>query len=127
MVFEAARCYLTMDKHADPSNPVLVETIEFLQDQEASIWNEVAENLGKVNRRRPEVNISDIDRNTDDGDTVVVPGKVLGTGSLSKSVDVAAFKASTGAKEEIKENGEFMFIRDLVEDNPEGSNVKVIK
>ena len=116
-----------MDKHADPSNPVLVETIEFLQDQEASIWNEVAENLGKVNRRRPEVNISDIDRNTDDGDTVVVPGKVLGTGSLSKSVDVAAFKASTGAKEEIKENGEFMFIRDLADDNPEGSEVKILK
>lgn len=116
-----------MDKHADPSNPILVETIEFLQDQEANIWNEVAENLGKVNRRRPEVNISDIERNTSDGDTVVVPGKVLGTGNLDKSVDVAAFQASKGAKEEIKENGEFMFIRDLVEDNPEGSDVKVIK
>ena len=116
-----------MDKNADPSNPVLVETIEFLQSQDASIWNEVAENLGKVNRKRAEVNISDIERNAEDGDTVVVPGKVLGSGRLSKSVDVAAFKASRGAKDEIRENGEFMFIRDLVEDNPEGSDVKVIK
>lgn len=124
---DAARCYLSMDKNADPSNPVLVETIEFLQSQDASIWNEVAENLGKVNRKRAEVNISDIERNAEDGDTVVVPGKVLGSGRLSKSVDVAAFKASRGAKDEIRENGEFMFIRDLVEDNPEGSDVKVIK
>ncbi len=116
-----------MDNNADPTNPVLLETIEFLEDQDASIWNEVAENLGKVNRRRPEVNVSDIERVAEDGDTVVVPGKVLGSGRLTKSVDVAAFKASRGAKDEIRENGDFMFIRDLVEENPEGSNVRVVK
>ncbi|WP_414837965.1 50S ribosomal protein L18e [Candidatus Nanosalina sp. VS9-1] len=116
-----------MDNNADPTNTVLLETIELLEHQDATIWKEVAENLGKVNRKRPEVNISDIERNAEDGDTVVVPGKVLGSGRLSKEVNVAAFKASKGAKSEIRENGEFMFIRDLVEDNPEGSNVKVIK
>jgi large subunit ribosomal protein L18e len=116
-----------MDKNADPTNPVLLETIETLEDREESVWSKVAENLGKVNRRRPEVNISDIERNAEDGDTVVVPGKVLGSGRLTKEVDVAAFKASKGAKEQISENGEFMFIRDLLEENPEGSGVKVIK
>jgi large subunit ribosomal protein L18e len=116
-----------MDKNADPTNPVLLETIEVLEEQEAGVWREVAENLGKVNRKRPEVNISDIERNAEDGDTVVVPGKVLGSGRLTKSVDVAAFKASRGAKQQISESGEFMFIQDLVQENPEGSNVKVIK
>jgi len=122
----AARC-IFMDKKADPTNPVLLETIEELQEQDAPIWRDVAENLGKVNRERPEVNISDIERVTEDGDTVVVPGKVLGSGRLTKEVNVAAFKASRGAKEKITENGEFMFIRDLVEDNPEGSEVKIVK
>lgn len=116
-----------MDKKADPTNPILLNTIELLQEQEASVWNEVAENLGKVNRRRPEVNLSDIERNTEEGDTVVVPGKVLGSGRLTKEVEVAAFKASNSAKNHIKENGEFKFIEDLVDENPEGSNVKVIK
>lgn len=116
-----------MDKNADPTNTVLLETIESLEEQDAPIWGEVAENLGKVNRKRAEVNLSDIERVAEDGDTVVVPGKVLGSGILSKEVDVAAFKASKGAKKQIKENGEFMFIRDLVEENPEGSDVKVIK
>lgn len=118
---------LLMDKKADPTNPVLVDTIELLQEQDAPIWSEVAENLGKVNRRRPEVNLSDIERNTEDGDTVVVPGKVLGSGRLTKDVEVAAFKASSSAKNHINENGEFKFIEDLVDENPEGSNVKVIK
>ncbi|PSH02312.1 MAG: 50S ribosomal protein L18e, partial [Nanohaloarchaea archaeon QH_8_44_6] len=40
---------------------------------------------------------------------------------------VAAFKASDSAKNHINENGEFKFIEDLVDENPEGSNVKVIK
>lgn len=116
-----------MDKKADPTNPVLVETIEELQSMEAPIWKQVAENLGKVNRRRAEVNISDIERNAEDGDTVVVPGKVLGSGNLTKSVNVAAFKVSTGAREKIEEDGEFMFIRDLADENPDGEEVKIVK
>lgn len=116
-----------MDKHADPTNPVLLETIETLEEQDAQIWRDVAENLGKVNRKRSEVNLSDIERAAEDGDTVVVPGKVLGSGYLTKSVNVAAFKASTGAKQAINEDGEFMFIQDLVEENPEGSEVRIVK
>jgi ribosomal protein L18E len=42
-------------------------------------------------------------------------------------MDVAAFKVSTGAREQIEEDGEFMFIRDLVEENPEGSEVRIVK
>ncbi|MBC5793223.1 MAG: 50S ribosomal protein L18e [Nanohaloarchaea archaeon] len=116
-----------MDAKADPTNPVLVETIELLKEQDAPVYREAAENLGKVNRRRPEVNISDIERNTEEGDTVIVPGKVLGTGYLSKGVKVAAFKASSSAKEKISEEGEFKFIEDLVEENPKGEEVKILK
>ena len=116
-----------MDAKADPTNPILVETIELLQQQDAAVYREAAENLGKVNRDRPEVNISDIDRVAEDGETVIVPGKVLGSGYLDKEVTVAAFKASKSAKQKIKDEGEFMFIQDLVEEKPEGSNVRLVK
>lgn len=116
-----------MDKKANPTNPILIETIDLLEEQEASLWNDVAENLGKVNRKRPEVNLSDIERNAEDGDTVVVPGKLLGSGRLTKEVTVAAFKASNSAKNHVNEDGEFMFIQDLVEENPEAEEVKIVK
>lgn len=116
-----------MDKKADPTNPVLLETLELLDQQEAAVWSAVAENLGKVNRSRPEVNISDIQRNTEDGDTVVVPGKVLGAGYLENEVTVAAFQVSGSAREKIEQNGEFMFIDELVEDNPDGERVRIVK
>lgn len=116
-----------MDENADPTNPVLVETIELLEQQEASLWSDVAENLGKVNRQRPEVNLSDIERNTEEGDTVVVPGKVLGSGRLTKEVNVAAFKASSSARSSIEEEGEFFFIQELVDENPEAEGLKMVK
>jgi len=116
-----------MDAKADPTNPVLIETIELLEEQDAPVWKEVAENLGKVNRQRPEVNLSDIERSTEEGDVVVVPGKVLGSGRLTKEVTVAAFSASSSAKNKVNEEGDFKFIEDIVDENPEGSEVKVIK
>lgn len=116
-----------MDKKADPTNPVLRETIETLEQQDANIWKDVAENLGKVNRRRPEVNLSDIERVAKDGETVVVPGKVLGSGRLTKDVSVAAFDASRSAKSKINDSGSFMFIDELVDENPEGSEVRMVK
>ncbi len=116
-----------MDKKADPTNPVLLNTIETLKQQEANIWQDVAENLGKVNRKRPEVNISQIERVTEEGDTVVVPGKVLGSGRLTKNITVAAFQASNSAKQHINQNGDFKYIKDLVEENPDGTEVKIVK
>lgn len=116
-----------MDKKFDSTNPILLETIELLQEQDAPVWNSVAENLGKVNRDRAEVNLSDIERVAEDGETIVVPGKVLGSGYLNKDVTVAAFKASNSAKNQINDEGDFMFIQDLVEENPEGTEVKVVK
>lgn len=116
-----------MDEKADPTNPVLVETLEVLQRQEAPVWGAVRQNLGKVNRQRPEVNISDIERDAEEGETVVVPGKVLGSGRLTKKVTVAAFDVSKGARQEIEREGEFMFIQDLVDENPEGEGVRIIK
>lgn len=116
-----------MDKNFDTTNPVLLETIEVLQEKDAAVWSSVAENLGKVNRNRAEVNLSDIERVAEDGDTVVVPGKVLGSGRLTKEVTVAAFKSSNSARDSIEKDGEFMFIQDLVEENPEGNGVKLVK
>lgn len=116
-----------MDKKADPTNPVLVETLETLEQQDSPVWKTVREHLGKVNRQRPEVNISEIERVAEDGDTVVVPGKVLGAGRLTKEVEVAAFKATRGARQKINDSGDFMFIQDLVDENPEGEEVRIVK
>ncbi len=61
------------------------------------------------------------------GETVVVPGKVLGDGSLDHKLEIAAFKFTQSAKEKIKKaGGKFMSISELIKKNPKGSNVRII-
>ncbi|WP_423792261.1 50S ribosomal protein L18e [Methanocaldococcus indicus] len=113
------------------TNSKLVETIKTLKIEshknDAKIWRAVAEKLDKPRRKRIEVNISRINRYTEDGDVVVVPGKVLGAGKLEKKVVVAAYAFTEKARRLIKEaGGEAISIEELIKRNPKGSNVKII-
>jgi large subunit ribosomal protein L18e len=74
------------------------------------------------------VNLSRINRYTQRGNTIVVPGKVLASGTLNHAVTVAAFSASEKAKEKLKAiKAKYVSIPELVEKNPKGSNVKIIR
>ncbi len=112
-------------------NPQLVELIRFLRRKAnevgARIWRDVAERLEKPRSRRAEVNVSRINRYTGPGDVVVVPGKVLGAGSIDHPVCVAAFAFSANARRKIEAaGGECISIRELVERNPRGSGVRIM-
>ncbi len=118
-------------RRTGPTNIVLRKTIRELRKAankyKAPIWDTVAELLEKPRRRRVAVNISRINRYTSSGDVVVVPGKVLGSGLLKHPVSVAAIAFSKKAIEKIRAvGGKPMHILDLVEENPRGSNVRII-
>jgi large subunit ribosomal protein L18e len=119
-------------KDSKSTNPELVQLIRFLKKQsrekEANVWRDVAEHLAKARQQRAAVNLSRINRHTQKGDAVVVPGKLLGAGALDHSVTVAAFSASETAKEKLKAaKAKYLSIPELVEKNPKGANVKIIR
>lgn len=112
-------------------NIVLKRTIALLKkkakENNAPIWNAVAELLSKPRRKRIFVNISRINRFSKDGDVIVVPGKVLGSGLINHKITVGAFKFSEAAKRKIEAaGGRCIFIEDLVEEQPKGSGVKIL-
>ncbi len=118
-------------KRTGPTNIVLRKTIRELRKaankNKAPIWDAVADLLEKPRRKRIAVNVSRINRYTRNGEVVVVPGKVLGAGSLDHPVTVAAISFSKKALEKILAvGGKAMHILDLVKENPRGSNVKII-
>jgi large subunit ribosomal protein L18e len=93
----------------------------------APIWDYVAELLERPRRLRYEVNLSKINRYTKPGETVVVPGKVLGAGVLEHPVTVAALGFSEQALEKIRAaGGRAIHILQLVRENPRGSGVRII-
>ncbi|MEM1689959.1 MAG: 50S ribosomal protein L18e [Thermofilaceae archaeon] len=97
------------------------------RENKAPVWRRVAELLERPARTRPAVNISKINRYTRDGDTVVIPGKVLGCGTLNHRVVVAAYASSEKAREKIvAAGGEVITIPQLIERNPRGSGVRIL-
>jgi len=118
-------------KRIKSTNPELLRLIRFLRkksrENEAAIWRRIAEMLLKSKRRRIAVNISRISRYTKENDEVIVPGKVLGSGTIDHPVKVAAFAFSDKARSKIiKAKGECLTIPELAEMNPKGSNIKII-
>ena len=120
-----------MAKRTGPTNPYLRELIEKLRKKwlevNAPIWKTVAEKLEKPTRKRVEVNLSRIERYAKENEVVLVPGKVLGMGNLTKKVTVAAWAFSKSAKEKIeKAGGKILSIEELMEKNPKGSKVRIM-
>lgn len=113
------------------SNVLLLRLIEDLKkkayEEEAPIWRDIARRLSRPRSRRAEVNVGDIARYTKNKEVVVVPGRVLGAGSINHGVTTAALSFSARAREKITAaGGECLPLEELLEKNPRGSGVKII-
>ena len=83
--------------------------------------------LQKSTRQRRIVNLYKINQYAREGETIIVPGKVLSVGELNKKVDVAALTFSEGAKRKILEaKGKVFTIKELLQNNPEGKKVRIL-
>ncbi len=120
-----------MAKALKKSNPGLVALIQDLKkvarENDAPIWRDLAMRLSRPRANWAEVNLSRIERHASKDDVVVVPGKLLGAGELTKAVVVAAFQASRGAQEKVEAaGGTYLGLREIVERNPSGSGVRMM-
>ncbi|MBI4214487.1 50S ribosomal protein L18e [archaeon] len=83
------------------TNTQLAETIMACKKTKKRFWKAVAFLLERPSRMRVEVNLWEIGKNAKEGETIVVPGRVLGAGELSQNVKVAAFWFSKSAKDKL--------------------------
>lgn len=109
----------------------LVALIEELKkdsrENGAGIWRDIALRLEKPSNNWAEVNLSRLERYTNEGEIIVVPGKVLGAGAIKKKVTIAAFRFSESAAKAIEAaGGKSMTIPELVEANPDGKGVRIM-
>jgi large subunit ribosomal protein L18e len=98
------------------------------KENDVAIWRDVADRLSASKRRRTAVNLSRLNRYTEQKEAVVVPGKVLGAGKLEHPLVVAAFAFSEEARQKIVQaKGKCLTISELVENIPKGSNVRIME
>jgi large subunit ribosomal protein L18e len=116
-----------MSKTNPRLNSLIADLKSAARSSGGDVWQDVAERLEKPRRTHAEVNLGRIERYAQKEETVVVPGKVLGSGALSKEVTVAAVDFSGTAQTKIDQVGETMKLEQALEQNPDGSNVRVIR
>ena len=114
------------------TNPKLIELIKTLKEksyqEDVKIWKDIAKRLERSNRRHAEVNISRINRHSSPDETILIPGKILGSGGLDHKVNVVALGFSKKAEEKIgAAGGKCLNITEILDENPKGSKIRIIE
>jgi large subunit ribosomal protein L18e len=118
-----------MVKRTGPTNYQLQNLLEEMRSValKSNFWKRIMKDLNKPTRQRRLVNIYKIENFAKNGETIVVPGKVLSVGELSKQVEVAALSFSDEAKRKILDaKGKVLSLRELLNNNPEGKKVRIL-
>ncbi|MCU0861291.1 MAG: 50S ribosomal protein L18e [Methanomassiliicoccales archaeon] len=119
---------MTFGKKTDPNLVALIDSLKAAsREKGAAVWRDIALRLEKPSNNWAEVNLSKLERYANEGDIIVVPGKVLGAGSISKKLTVAAFKFSDSAAKKIEDaGGRKLTIPELVRESPSGRDVRIM-
>ena len=105
----------------------LIKTI--LAAKKNSEWRTVAAVLASPRKNFLNLNLQEIDKQTNEGkrEIIVIPGKVLSQGELTKKIKIVALNFSERAKEKLLKSGsEVINIIDEIKKNPEGKNLKIL-
>ena len=118
-----------MKGRTDPNKITLIRNLKkAAATNQVKIWSVAAEELSKSNRKRVAVNLSHVNRITNPGEPILVLGKILGSGDLTHAIEIAAESYSKTAKHKIIESGsKLLTIEELIQKNPKGTGIRLIK
>ena len=117
------------NRRSGPTDPNMQALIVYLskKDQPA-IYRRVSELANAPLRRKHVINVDQLDKLVNDGDVVVFPAKVLGSGNITKKITIGALKFSAEAARKINAaGGKTMSVAELWEKHPKGTNVRLLK
>ena len=104
----------------------IVETVNAAKKNKE--WNKLAQIISSSRKKYSSVNLKEIEKETKEGDTVVIAGKVLGLGDVTKKIRICALNFSESAREKLKENkSEVVTILEEINKNPRAQGVKILQ
>ena len=120
-----------MPRPTGPTNPILKQVISELKvaghKNDVPFMVEIARLLNKGERQKVEVNISKIERYANKNDIIVVPGKVLASGEITKPVTISAAAFSDEAAKKIEAaGGKGIPLVEMIEKHPKGTDVRIL-
>ncbi len=113
------------------TNQVVIQMAKELKQastkNDAPIWLKLAKLALKTSVSRRVVNLTRINEVTKEGEVIVVPGKILGTGNVSHKITLSSFSISnSAAKKIIESGGNIISFKEMIEKFPTGEGVRII-
>ena len=107
------------------TNKKLVDTVIALKKKEK--WIEIAGILSRPKRKFVSINLNEINDLTKDGETIVIPGKVLSQGEITKKIKIVALNFSEKAKEKLlKSKIPVSEISEEIKKNPDAKDIRIL-
>jgi len=108
------------------TNTELIKTI--VATKKNNNWLNIARIISGPRKKRRNANLEKINKETKEGETILIPGKVLSNGEITKKLKIIALAFSKNSKEKIlKSESEFSYIIEEIKKNPEAKGIKIIK
>jgi large subunit ribosomal protein L18e len=95
-------------------------------DHKTGVWKRVALELERPTRDHRVVNLSKIEKYTEDNDVVIVPGKLLSGGELTKKITIIAYIYSQITLEKVHDKANIISIEEGLKKYPNAKNIKII-
>lgn len=94
-----------------------------------AFWKNIANIIEKPTRNRVIINIDKLDMLAEKfkGKIIVVPGKILSKGELNNKAKIVSVQASSKAIEKINSKGEYLFLKDFIDDKVKVKDLVIVK
>ncbi|MEM2768737.1 MAG: 50S ribosomal protein L18e [Candidatus Pacearchaeota archaeon] len=105
----------------------LIKLVNEIKKSDSEFWLKVAKYLVRPKREQVEVNLGKINAIANDGDVILIPGKVLANGVLDKKIIISCYKASGNAIKKIEfSKSKLISIEELFRKNKTGEGIRLI-
>ena len=118
-----------MVKVTGPMSLVTRRLVKTLKKTKTNAYVKTSETLSKSRRGKTVMNLNKINRLAKDGETLLIQGKVLSVGELTKkNLTIVSDSISDSALKKIKDSkNTFMTIEELIKKNPKAKGVRILK
>jgi large subunit ribosomal protein L18e len=106
---------------------VIIELRKAARAHKAPVWRAAAERLSRPRHQVLPLNVAHLERLANPQETIVVPGKLLAEGNLTKPLTVGAVAYSSEAQSKVRAaGGKAISISELLKSHPDGKGVRLL-
>jgi large subunit ribosomal protein L18e len=106
---------------------VIIELERAAKAHKAPVWRAAADRLARSRHQVFPLNVAHLERLAEPKQTILVPGKLLGEGSLTKPLTIGAISYSSEARSKVQAaGGTTLTILELLKTHADGKGVRLL-